>query len=133
MDKNEQLVDHGTDALRDIKDTLKAGAADVAAEARDAATDMKYAAGDAADLARETGSRVETHARAAAGSVKVALSDAAESAGQAARDFVDFQRANVHEWKIRANEFIRAKPAVSFAAAAAVGFLISVWLRGSKR
>ena len=133
MNTNEESVDHGKQALRDIKETIKASGEDIAAEARGAASDIKNAAADGTDLAREVGGRVESHARAAAGSVKVALSDAAESAGQAARDFVDYQRENLRDWKVRANALVRQKPVVSFAAAAAVGFMISVWMRGSKR
>ena len=133
MDKNEAAFEHSTQALHDIKDTLKAGGADVAAEARGAADDILNVAAEGADLAREAGNRVGRHARAATGSVKVALTDAVESAGEAARDFVDYQRANLLDWKIRSNEFIRAKPVTSFAAAGAMGFLISLWLRRSKR
>ena len=133
MDKNEATIEHGIQALHDIKDTLKAGGADVTAEVHGAADDILNLAADGADLAREAGNRVGGHARAATGSVKVALTDAVESAGEAARDFVDYQRSNLRDWKIRTNEFIKAKPVISFAAAGAAGFLISLWLRKPKR
>lgn len=133
MNKNEQALAESKQALRDIKDTLKAGGSDVAEEVRAAAGDLRSAASDSADSVRKAGNLVGKHARSAAGSAKAALGDAAGSAGEAAHALMDYQRGNLRDWRLSAENYVREEPASAFAAAVAVGFLFGMWLRGSRR
>lgn len=133
MNKNDQAFDEAKQALRDIKDTLKAGGADVVEEVKGAAGDVRSAAADASRAARNAGAGVHEHARAAAGSVKVALDDAAETAGDAADDLIEDQRDTLVEWQARAECYAREKPIPAMAAAAAVGVMVGLWLRGSRQ
>ncbi len=133
MNKNEHALDESKQALRNIKDTLKAGGSDVADEVRAAAGEVRSAASDSADSMRKAGSQVGKHARSAAGSAKAALGDAAGSAGEAAHALMDYQRGNLRDWRVRAEDYVREKPASAFAAAIAAGFLFGLWLRGSRR
>lgn len=133
MINDEQSLDPGKSALRDIKNTLKAGGADVAMEARGAAADLRGAASEAVEVAREAGGNVGRHARAAAGSAKLALGDAAETGRGAANDFIEYERANLQNWTLRAQAYMRNKPLPTFAAAAAVGVILGLWMRRPRR
>ena len=131
--EDDKTIEEGKQALRDIKDTLKAGGADVAAEARAAGDDVRSAAADMAGTARETGAKVGQHAGAAKISAGVALDEATQIAAERAGEAMDETRALLAEWEARAEQYVRAKPMPALAAAAAAGLLLGLYLRGSRR
>lgn len=132
MNENDDAFDDGKQALRDIKETLKAGGADVAEEARAAAGDVRSAAADVASTAHDTSTRVKGHATAAAGSAKVALSDAAETASAAAEELIEDQRDTLRDWQARAEHYVRNEPVHAMGLAAIAGLVVGLWLRGSR-
>jgi len=133
MEKHDETIKDGKQAVRDIEETLKAGSADIAREARAATDDVREAAVDAAASARAAGARVKRHARAAAASAKVALGDAADIAEVAAEDIVHAPHDMLTEWQARAEDFLREKPLQALAAAAGVGLVAGLWLRSPRR
>lgn len=132
MDDNDESLENSKQALRDIKNTLKAGSSEVAHEIRAATGDVREAGAEVADAARVAGDQVERHARTAAGSMKVSLKDATESAGVAAANFVDSQRESFDLWMKRAETYVREKPVTSISAAATAGLILGYLLRGSR-
>jgi len=133
MDSDEETFEGGKQPLHDIKETPKAGGADVAREAHAATDDIRQAAADATVSVREAGARVGRHARAAAASAKVALDDAAETAAVAAEDVVHAPYDRLIEWQVRAENYLREKPWLALVAAAGVGLVAGLWLQSSRR
>lgn len=133
MDKDLNGFEEGKQAVRDIKDTLKAGGADVAAEGRAAADAVRSAAGDAADAARVAGAQLGRHAHAAGLAAGVALGDAAETAADAAGDAVGAHVSWLEEQYAHAEEYVRTNPVAAIGAAAGAGLLIGLLLRSRRR
>lgn len=132
MSDNDETLNSGEEALRDIKESLKAGSADVASEARAATEDIRDAATDATDIGRYASAQVGRHARAAATSAKVAIGDAAEMAGDAGSAFAREKRETVQQWHVRADAYVRSNPVSALAAAAGVGLLFGFFVRRSR-